>query len=142
MRLYRQKQTFILLEILVAIATLSLLAGFLIYRPFRELQKELQLIISLEEDRVWEGQLIQIESDLRKECATLPREEKNAKTKEFPFTIYLPNMEKNCKRTYKCWANYNCNDKANAGYLIHLAAEKRKDRANNPGYKFFIPEKL
>jgi type II secretory pathway pseudopilin PulG len=39
MRLYRQKQTFILLEILVAIAIVSLLAGFLIYRPFRELKK-------------------------------------------------------------------------------------------------------
>lgn len=139
MQLYRQKEikrSFILLEILVAISIICLLAGFLIYRPFRALRKELNLIISFEEDRVWEGKLMEIESELSTNCDKLPTEKKGeGQTKE--FAIFLPGMQKKCTRTYRYWANHNLNDPEKSGHLIHLSIKKGKRWPDKPDYVFY-----
>ena len=132
-----KKKPFILLEILIAISIVSLLASYLIYRPFRELKKELSTIISLEEARVWEGKLLEIEYALRRDCDSLPLKKKYAEKREVLFTVSLPGIQKKCKRRYKAWAESKKDDKNTPHYLIHMVMQRGKSFFFKPDYKFY-----
>lgn len=133
-----KKKPFILLEILIATSIVSLLASYLIYRPFRELKKELSTIISIEEARVWEGKLIEIEYALRRDCDSLPLKKKYAEKKEVLFTVSLPGIQKNCKKSYKAWAESKTDHETNIPhYLIHMVMKRGKSFSFKPDYKFY-----
>ena len=132
----QKKRSFILLEILIAISIISMLAGFLIYRPFRELKKELETILSIEEARVWEGELIKLESELRSICADLPKARPGVRGKNTEFTVSLGNIKRKCKRTYKAWAENKQDAEGISHYLIDVVMKKGKKFPPKPDYKF------
>ncbi len=129
-----KKRSFILLEILIALTIVSLLASYLIYRPFRELKQELSALIALEEDRVWEGKLIELEYMLRRNCASLA--EKDVKD-ETSFFVSLPNMTKKCTKRYEASATHKTDKKTkNEHYLIHLSVKGMKKKSPKLNYTF------
>lgn len=132
-----KKRSFVLLEILIAISIISMLAGFLIYRPFRELKKELEMILSIEEARVWEGELIKLESELRSACTDLPKTRATAKGKDAKFTVSIGDIERKCKRTYKAWAEEKQEAQGISHYLIDVVMKKGKRFPHKPDYKFY-----
>lgn len=129
-----KKRCFILLEILIALTIVSLLASYLIYRPFRELKQELSTLIALEEDRVWEGKLIELEYMLRRNCASLA--EKPVKD-ETSFFVFLPNMTKKCTKRYEASAKHKPDEKTkNEHYLIHLSVKRLEKKSPKLNYTF------
>jgi Tfp pilus assembly protein PilE len=133
-----KKRPFILLEILIAISIISILAGFLIYRPFRELKKELEMILSIEKARVWEGQLIELESQLRSKCNSLPKKEKNAEKGVHTFTVSLCDVEKNYKQFYKAWTKHKeKKEDKTEHYLIYVYMKTGEKFSEKPSYRFY-----
>jgi len=141
-RLRYSKHSFILLEILIAISLVSILASYLIYQPFKELREELNLIASLEEKRIWEGKIRELEADLRQNCALLPKEEKNATAVSLSFNISLPHLEKKCIRTYKAWTRYKANaDNQTEHFLIYVKVKEGKKFPSKSTYTFYHTQK-
>ena len=133
----KRKQSFILLEILIAISIISMLASFLIYRPFRELKKELEMILAIEEARMWEGEIVKLEALLRSQCTELPQVRAGQKEQEVAFTVSLGDIEKKCQRPYKAWVDYRKDNKnSSEHYLIHVVMKKGKRFPAKPDYKF------
>ncbi len=114
------RRSYILLEVIIAIALVALVGFLLIRAPIKSVYKELEMIIDMERARLWNNFLIGFEtSKLPGRLTEAPTTRIGAKIEEEPLDIKMG--EKLFKKTqyYLVWWNLKTIDKT-IYYDVHL----------------------
>ena len=134
------RRSYILLEVIIAIALVALVGFLLIRAPMKSVYKEWEMVVDMERARLWNNFLIEFEtSKLPGRLTEAPKTRTQAKIEEEPLDIKMG--EKLFKKTqyYLVWWNLKTNDKT-IYYDVHLEELQGNHKGQGKIHHFFYKE--
>ena len=105
------RRSYILLEVIIAIALVALVGFLLIRAPMKSVYKEWEMVVDMERARLWNNFLIEFEQGIP--TTVTPSEQKRVKMNIKPEPLDIKMGQKEFKKTqyYVVWWNHKNVDK-------------------------------
>ena len=130
------RRSYILLEVIIAIALVTLVGFLLLSAPLKSVKKEWELVLDMEKERLWNNFLLEFESNL--DADTIKALPKSPGKQAFlSLKIKLGNKEWDFKKSYVVWLENEA--KATAGDKTYYDIRIREKEKPARLYRF-VPE--